>query len=995
MSKLYRSLLWSGLVVAGVAACGDDVTVQPPPPPVTTVRSVSVTPNPGNILPGGTLQMSAAVDADAGLPTTVNWTSTNPAVVSVNATSGLATAIAAAVPGTTVGIQACSTATGFTGVCGQSTVTVATGASVTSVVVTPGPSVDFVVGQAPVTFVAAVIGSGNPSQTVTWSIADGSTDVITVGAATGIVTVVGAGSHKVVKACAVAAPTVCGSTDVTVSVAAPTQVSLVSIDKGGLHVPLDSVSGQVDVTVNVDPGAGSLVAVQVLIDGVVAAEQCFIGTCPVLLRAKPPVGKAVQPVVLSFNTAQVRKLSNGLFIPVAFNGPRQFSAKLFTSLTTSGLSSNAIPVVLKNQDALIGTPAFSLVAATPANTAGGNLASGGAAWFGGNVNFTGGNFVSFFPVSPASASWSATGGCSASGDATSGDPLTGITFSGTWDCSGVEGAVGLGTLTLTPGTAPAADVVDIPFSGYSTVGTLFLVNGDERYNLFPTASTPSPTVVFIDNVGPTITPNEIGFVAGCFVGNLTFPVPGCWINASYNLAGDFPATDGGSGVASVNTFSYDPSSFPLVCTSSTLTPASAAEDPSPTKYNACAQAADNLGNISTAFGLNAFGVDKTPPTIVYSGTYPSDSTVTNAIPAQTIDYSVNDNNSGLDDNALTLDLTTLIADAAPSCASGSIAATLAPGAPNTPRSMLTPIPSPDNACGDQGYYTWTASVTDRAGNTTFPVAPNNPVVFALDRTAPEIQTVAPQPLYAANQDAKFLVFATDSTDLAGVRIEVRYNATGGTLVDLGYNITSGFGTVWDNVLTTITTPPTGFPAVIPGTQVFGSFVIDTTVALGGPADELIQASVTAFDFFPNTSAPFVVAIPAVYKDNTQFPAAGDPNPWATTGIFAGATFSGALTACTYTYDTPSNGPTIPTRVLVANEISAGPPIVLDILAEIVTTGTGLGATDNPKLISDNGTFRRYQYTVSASDCPTLQGAGTLRLIAVKGSGAGLSAYLVP
>jgi hypothetical protein len=989
MSKLYRSLLWSGLVVAGVAACGDDITI---PTPTPTVHSISVAPSGVNVAPGSTTNMFASVNADATVATTVVWTVNVAASTASISATGVLT-VAAAAPNGPIVVQACSTA--VPSVCGNATLTVASNAAtVTSVVVTPGPSVDFVVGQAPVTFVAAVIGTGGPSQAVTWSIADGSTDVITVGAATGIVTVVGAGSHKVVKACAVAAPTVCGSSSVTVSVAAPTQVSIFTIQKLGVQVPLDSVSGQVDVTVNVDPGAGSLVAVQVLIDGVVAAEQCFIGTCPVLLRAKPPVGKAVQPVTLSFNTAQVRKLANGLFIPVAFNGPRNFSAKLFTSLTTSGLSSNAVPVVLKNQDALIGTPAFSLVAATPANTAGGTLSSGGAAWFGGDVNFTGGNFVSFFPVSPASASWSATGGCSASGDATSGDPLTGITFSGTWDCSGVEGAVGLGTLTLTPGTAPAADVVDIPFSGYSTVGTLFLVNGDERYNLFPTVTAPSPTVVFIDNVGPTITPNEIGFVAGCFVGNLTFPVPGCWINASYNLAGDFPATDGGSGVATVNTFSFDPSSFPLVCTSSTLTPASAAEDPSPTKYNACATATDNLGNTSVAFGTNAFGVDKTPPTIVYSGTYPSDSTVTNTIPAATIDYSVNDNNSGLDDNALTLDLTALIADAAPSCASGSIAATLAPGAPNTPRSMLTPIPSPDNACGDQGYYTWTASVTDRAGNTTFPVAPNNPVVFALDRTAPEIQTVAPQPLYAANQNANFLVFATDSTDLAGVRIEVRYNATGGTLVDLGYTITSGFGTVWDNVLTTITTPPTGFPAVIPGTQVFGSFVIDTTVALGGPADVLLQASVTAFDFFPNISAPFVVPIPAVYKDNTQFPAVGDPNPWATTGIFAGATFSGSG-ACTYTYDTPSNGPTIPTRVLVANEIAAGPPIVLDILAEIVTTGTGLGVGDNPQLISDNGTFRRYQYSVSASTCAVLQGTGTLRLIAVKGSGAGLSAYLVP
>ena len=59
MSKLYRSLLWSGLVVAGVAACGDDVTVAPPPN--QGVQSVTVGPTGVTIAVGQTLQMAAAV----------------------------------------------------------------------------------------------------------------------------------------------------------------------------------------------------------------------------------------------------------------------------------------------------------------------------------------------------------------------------------------------------------------------------------------------------------------------------------------------------------------------------------------------------------------------------------------------------------------------------------------------------------------------------------------------------------------------------------------------------------------------------------------------------------------------------------------------------------------------------------------------------------------------------------------------------------------------
>ena len=63
--------------------------------------------------------MAAAVNADAGVATTVTWTSSNPATASVNPTTGLVTGVASG----SVAITACSTVA--TGVCGQATVTVA------------------------------------------------------------------------------------------------------------------------------------------------------------------------------------------------------------------------------------------------------------------------------------------------------------------------------------------------------------------------------------------------------------------------------------------------------------------------------------------------------------------------------------------------------------------------------------------------------------------------------------------------------------------------------------------------------------------------------------------------------------------------------------------------------------------------------------------------------------------------------------------------------
>lgn len=83
MQKLFRSLLAIG-VVAGLAACGDDVTVTQPPPPDMAISGAPVT----AIAVGATVQLSANQAAD--------WSSSNQSVASVGS-SGLVTAVA---PGT-------------------------------------------------------------------------------------------------------------------------------------------------------------------------------------------------------------------------------------------------------------------------------------------------------------------------------------------------------------------------------------------------------------------------------------------------------------------------------------------------------------------------------------------------------------------------------------------------------------------------------------------------------------------------------------------------------------------------------------------------------------------------------------------------------------------------------------------------------------------------------------------------------------------------------
>ena len=124
MNSVSRKLTLGMIVALGAAACGDDVTVTeqtPPPAPTPVVRSVVVSPSAATIAAGASFTFGAAVDADAPLATTVTWTSSNTAIATVTA-AGVATANAVA------GVSSiCATSTAATGksACAQLTVTTA------------------------------------------------------------------------------------------------------------------------------------------------------------------------------------------------------------------------------------------------------------------------------------------------------------------------------------------------------------------------------------------------------------------------------------------------------------------------------------------------------------------------------------------------------------------------------------------------------------------------------------------------------------------------------------------------------------------------------------------------------------------------------------------------------------------------------------------------------------------------------------------------------
>ena len=251
------------------------------------------------------------------------------------------------------------------------------GTVVHSVTVTPS-SVTMKAGDK-VTLVASVdADAGVTDRTVTWT--SSNTTVATVDA-NGVVTAVAGGTASIIAA-SKADASVKGAAAVTVgaNVAATVTISTINQFNGFTSVPanLASAFGQLDVTLNVDPGTQQLAGVDLVMncagngnsgqDTVVATQNLSSGD-------KAPVAEESNaPVTLSFNTASFNATTGA----VAFhNGACTLKAKARTTGGTQTASSTTA-ITLNNQDAVIGT-LTSTKTATDA---------GGLAWNGGDVTVT-------------------------------------------------------------------------------------------------------------------------------------------------------------------------------------------------------------------------------------------------------------------------------------------------------------------------------------------------------------------------------------------------------------------------------------------------------------------------------------------------------------------------------------------------------------------------------------------------------------------------------
>lgn len=808
MHKFYRSVLLTGMVAVGLAGCGDDVTVvdppAPPPPPAPTVKSISVTPDGTTLAVGATRTFSAAVVADTGVATTVTWSSSDAAVASINATSGVATGVAAG----SVGIKATSTVN--PAVQGNATLTVQAAATptVTGVTVTP-PSASLVVGQT-VQASANVQGTNNPSQTVTWSSL--SPAIASVNTTTGLVTALSNGT-AVIKATSSANANFSGTMSVTVTTPTPATVSLQALTTGNLATPvnLNNVAGQIEASVNVDNGDQILSRVDVLIGGVVVASQSF-GVTPAAGDDAPAA--AQQTIVLSFNTNQLRKVA-GLFVPVVFNGQKSVTANLYVVGNSTPFASNAIQVVMNNVDAAIAPSVLATAAGAASFT---NVAG---TWYKSGLT-TEITYLAYSTIMPTTGGAIVTldAGCGTVGHTVAGTPTTGIVFTRTWSCAATEGARNV--TGITAGVYPAGSVgpdgsVITPATVLSTTGAAYTVAGESRWNLITPIPSALPGPVRVDNLGPAIAVGAVAY-------NTSYDQQ--WVNASYAFGPRFTPTDGGSGVAAGTLTVYE---FTGTCTASPAVvtgadfPETLTSDLADSK-RVCARASDNLANASTSGSSNNFGVDKVNPTsqLYFMTGNAVDQVGINIMPgvsatANTSKYQIagalanqpwaieaQDTRSGFNqfvivgDDAAHQSLTRLAPGVSTVGGAPTSACTLSDQLTTTlsnswKRSML---PSTTLDCGQGvGYYWYTGNVNDRAGNFSTTIARN----FVFDPGTPNITGLGFDVAgYTSGSAATFSVAANDDLSVMTGTITFLHNGMKNPWVGIQYphGSLNSLGTPW-------------------------------------------------------------------------------------------------------------------------------------------------------------------------------------------------------
>ena len=739
MQKLTRTLALTGaLAFAGVlAGCGDDVTVE-------DTLEVTVTPATANVAVGGSVTLTASVTG-TNPNKNVNWTTSDASKATVDATGK--------VTGVAVGSATIvATAAADAGVKGSALVTV-TRADLGVQRVDVSPTTDILPPGGTRQLVANVTANPGVARTVTWS--SSATNIATV-STSGVITAVAVGNATITAASTVD-PTVSGSMALTVR---PIQAATVSIQKitvaGNTASPVNpnNVTGQIDVTLNVNPGEQTITKVEVLIDGAVACSQNMsVAESEALRMAAAFEEIEAVDVVCSVNTAAFSPTTGAVNFA---NGTHQISARGTIGGTTPGnVASPSVPLVFNNQSGFIAL-------ATTTNTNAGFPTSAvnpttGQKWFAGSVQ-----------LKLAAVNYAPGGATVTSLNAA----YLGKTFSDTPDA---------GTQIFT---------IDFPNSG---TGALNLV-GYQTSAASQTVPVVTGSNLSNGNTGPTVILN-VGAKADTLglprfdstrVDNVVPAAPTvgafpAWVTKAFTFTA---ANSGITGLSDtgVNDVKADiyvikgalPTASACDVTGMTkVTDAQGLTESLSTEYNGKAIVFDALGNRVCVNLGNPFGADFGAPQNVKLTGVSNQQGFTSTAAADGTNYGFSTDGDTLSGIAPTNPGRISILRMPPT---GSNVCEL--GGTSCAQTAAPISGSITDASGGEGYYTLTAQLADAAGNLA--PTPAITVSYVVDGSVPTFTGgLTLSPTYAGNAPAAIGgVSVSDNLDLGKLYAQVNYTAAG-------------------------------------------------------------------------------------------------------------------------------------------------------------------------------------------------------------------------
>jgi hypothetical protein len=852
-------------------------------------------------------------------------------------------------------------------------------------------------------FVANVDADPGVARTVTWTSSNNA--VVTVTAA-GAATAVAPGTATI-TATSTVATTVSGAASVTVRTPTQPRVSIQKVTvAGNLNAPVNlaAAAGQIDVTIDVDPGDFIAQKVDLLVDGVVVGSQTFTAQQSMDLtnaHAFADLAEAVASTVISFNTAAFDPVT-GVVAAINKNGPHLLSAKLTVTGGGAGTAtpSSNLAITFANANTFIQNLTYTGTVTT-ANDAAGlkwnrggldvsvvpviytpgvSIGAGGSVTFGQgcDVNATGwiGNRTQSLTQGTGTA-WTASfaqtsnsgslqtnvvgyemgNGCALNGEfvrLTASDNLGNALFNST---NPVNAAAGI----RLDNHAPATPALTLNVNGRSSGW----VNDAVVFNKVNTGSSGTAN----NMVGAAITDLGVGLVV--------YPAKMAPLASGSTVANAVVATDiATSADATAASFAISTDNFYCLVIYSQDALGNRSSSPSSTSTAVCGSA----GNHTT------IGIDRDAPTAVMDDettisaavSVAANARISAAAVGNEFRVLVNDGSlaatgvSGFGPTPLRAKVTRRDASNTAVCVvgSGSSCSQTTTGqtftAPDAQTSAMTAMAIP-------GYYTFDGTVTDAAGNAVALPTSARVIAFDLPANVP-VLTSASFPVPMTGQSVTFTAFGSDNVDLWKI----------------DYNLAYGGGLAWPIIYpTTIINPfnpPTLLNSNVPATANITNFFRqieavtgNNPLAAAGGTFKPATLNGTLTDFAGNTATAATVIPAGAVTTGTSYTAVASAdlmNSWSVTnaatnvsnGNFTACAAGPASTATSVALTAVAAGKTGTfsqpfTRVdfYVDNSAATAPATASNFLVLI-------GSSSSPSL-NDNGTTFGRAFTYTANWAP--------------------------